>query len=140
MLDIFIEICRDSYVGVNDQNSRNKMTHDICKQLQLLKQHHDRGEDMPDELYAKYISIPAGLLDGANLWPITLCSSYFCTLTIHLKDKVEESGFSMPPLNPMTQKLTQIQGLRIVRTDTVTAFKSLKEGETRVRRLLPHMG
>lgn len=37
MLDIFIEICRDNYVGGNDKKSRNKMIHEIYKQLQLLK-------------------------------------------------------------------------------------------------------
>ena len=140
MLEHFIATCRDDYVGGNDHNSMSKMIHEICKQLQNLKQSHGRGEDTPDELYAKYLSIAAGLPDDANMWSITLCSSYFCALTTSLKDKMEECGFSMPPLNAMSHKSSQIQGLRLVRTAAVTAYKALKEEEKRLRRLFPNMG
>ena len=46
----------------------------------------------------------------------------------------------MPPLNAMSHKSSQIQGLRLVRTAAVTAYKALKEEEKRLRRLFHNMG
>ena len=57
--------------------------------------------DTPDKLYMKYISITAVLPEYASLWSVTLCSVYFSSLTIHLKDKIEEWSFVMPPLSDM---------------------------------------
>jgi len=50
-------------------------------------------------LYAKYIGIISGLPEDANLWSLTLCSTFFSALSTHLKDKMEETDFVMPPLN-----------------------------------------
>ena len=134
MLDIFLEICREDYVGGDDAGSKSKLVHEICKQLSLIKM---TNGDTPDEMYAKYISMVAGLPDDASLWSITLCSSYFSALSINLKDKMEESNFCMPPLNNMSNKASQISGLRLVRTAAVKEHKSLKEEEKRIRRLFP---
>lgn len=53
---------------------------------------------------------------------------------------MEETGFAMPPLNAMTTKLLQLDGLRLIETAAVIAFKALKEEEKCVRRLFPQMG
>ena len=42
---------------------------------------------------------------------------------------MEESNFFMPPLNNMGDKVTQISGLRLVKTVAVKEHKSLKEEE-----------
>ena len=60
----------------------------------------------PDELFAKFLGIIAGLPDNDTQWSITLCSSYFSALTIRVKDKIEEDGFSMPVLNNVPDKQT----------------------------------
>ena len=66
MLDVLLHICKDDYVGGNDAGSRGEMIHEICKSITKLRQDYSmRGvghkTDTPDELYAKYISIVAGL-------------------------------------------------------------------------------
>ena len=53
---------------------------------------------------------------------------------------MEETGFSMPQLNTMTTKLSQLDSLRLVRKAEVIFFKALKEEEKRVRRLFLQMG
>ena len=65
--------------------------------------------DTPDDLYAKYISIVAGLLDDASVWFVNLCSTYFSSLTTNLKDKMEKSSFCMPSLNNMGTKALQVK-------------------------------
>ena len=58
MLDVFIQICRDDYVGGSDTGSRGKLIHEICKSLTNLRQEYtingiDHKTDTPDELYSK---------------------------------------------------------------------------------------
>jgi len=134
MLDIFLEICREDYVGGADTGSNNKLVHEVCKQLGLIK---ISNTDTPDEIYAKYISMVAGLPEDASLWPITLFSTCFSALSTNLEDKMEESEFCMPPLNSMSDKESQISGLRLVRTSAVKEHRALKEDEKRIRRLFP---
>ena len=93
--------------------------------------------NIPDELYAKYISIIAGLPNGASIWSIILCSLSVSSLNTNLKDKMEETFLIMPPLNNMASNTLQIQGLMILRTVTVTSFRAMKEEEKRIRRLIP---
>ena len=40
MLDVFIHICRDDYVGGDDAGSKGKLIHEICKSLTKLKQEY----------------------------------------------------------------------------------------------------
>ena len=114
MLDIFIEICSEGYVGGNNASSKIKLVHKICKHLQMLKQAHvPRGgyKYTPDKLYVKCIIIVTGLPDCVSLWSIILCSVYVSALITNLKDKMEETTFDLPPLNSMGNKPAQIQGL-----------------------------
>ena len=136
MFDIFLEICREDYVGGDDAGSKSKLVHEICKQIGNIKM---TNVETPDEIYAKYISMVAGLPDDASLWSITLCASYYSALSTNLKDKMEESNFCMPPLNQMCDKASQISGLRLVRTNAVREHRALKEEEKRIRRLFPQM-
>ena len=55
---IFLEICREDYVGGDDTKSKSKLLHEVCKQLSLIK---FSNVDTPDKIYAKYISMVAGL-------------------------------------------------------------------------------
>ena len=140
MLDVFIQICRDDYVGGDDAGSKGKLIHEICKSLTRLKQEYNvRGvghkTDTPDELYSKYIGIVAGLPDDATIWSVNLCSTYYSALHNNLKDKMEESDFCMLPLNNMGTKALQIEGLRTVRTSAVTSYKDLNDEEKRIRRI-----
>ena len=64
MLDIFLEICREDYVGGADAGSKNKLVHEVCTQLGLIKL---SNADTPDDIYAKYISMVAGLPEDASL-------------------------------------------------------------------------
>lgn len=73
----------------------------------------------PDNLYAMYICIVAGLLEDDHLWYITLCSLYFYALTLNLRDKMEESYSYISALNDMNTKTLQLDGLRIVRSAAV---------------------
>ena len=45
----------------------------------------------------------------------------------------------MPPLNQMSDKASQISGLRLVRTNAVKEHRALKEEEKRIRRLFPQI-
>ena len=38
MLDVFIEICRDDYVGAVDAGAERKQVHEICKTITELRQ------------------------------------------------------------------------------------------------------
>ena len=78
MLDIFLEMCREDYVGGDDAGSKIKLVHEVCKQLSLIK---ISNVDTPDKIYVKYISMVAGLPDDTSLWSITLCSSYYSALS-----------------------------------------------------------
>ena len=96
MLDIFLEICREDYVGGDDAGSKSKLVHEVCKKIVIIEIF---SADTPDEIYAKYISMVAGLPDDVSLWSVILCASYYSALSNNLKDKMEESNFCMPPLN-----------------------------------------
>ena len=92
--------------------------------------------DTPDELYAKYISIVAGLPDDATVWPLPLCNTYFSALVGPLQDKMEHDNFRMPGLNGLTTKTLQVGALRIIRSAATQSFKSLNDEEKRLRSLL----
>jgi len=84
MLDVFLDIWREDYVGWDKGESAGKLVHKICTKILSLKQ-----ESTPHDLYAKYIDIISGLPEDANLWSLTLCSTFFSALSTHLKDKME---------------------------------------------------
>ena len=64
VLNIFLEICKEDYVAGDDAGSRSKVVHEICKKLGLIKM---AIGDTPDEIYAEYISMAAGLSEDASL-------------------------------------------------------------------------
>ena len=69
MFDIFLCICQEDYVGDKGANSKKKMNFALCKKMTEIKmerRHDKRGIDPPDEVYAKYISFTAGLLQVAS--------------------------------------------------------------------------
>ena len=124
MLDVFMAICWEEYVGAEDVGSKRKLMHEICKIISDLRQEYTvagkrKLTETLDEWYAQYISIVEGLLDDATIWSITLYSSYFSALTASLKDKMEERAFLMPPLNNIHTKATQLDGICIIRVAAV---------------------
>ena len=56
MFDVFLDVCHEDYVGGDKGGSAGKLVHEICKKITSLKQ-----ESTPDDLYAIYIGIIAGL-------------------------------------------------------------------------------
>ena len=38
LLDVFLEVCREDYVGRVDKNARKKLVHPICKNISEIKQ------------------------------------------------------------------------------------------------------
>jgi len=144
ILDMFLHICKEDYIGGNNASSEGKLIHEICKSISSLWQEYNerevgRNSDTPDELYAKYISIVASLLDDASPWYVSLCSTYYSALNNNLKDNMDELSFSMPALNSMNTKALQIEGLRHVRTSAVTSLRSLIDEEKIIRRLFSQL-
>lgn len=64
MLDIFLELCREDYVGGDDTGFKSKLVHNICNQLSLIKM---SNMDTPDKIYDKHIIMVVGLLEDASL-------------------------------------------------------------------------
>ena len=102
------------------------------KNILSLKQ-----ESTPDNLYAKYIGIVAGLPEDTNLWLLTLCSTLFSILLTHLKDEMEETDFVIPALNNQSTNPLQISGLRMVQTAAVASYWLTQTEEKRLRCLFP---
>jgi len=97
MLGVFLAICREDYVEAEDVGSKRKLVREICNLILNIEQEYTapgKGKvtETPDELYAQYIGIVAGLTDDVTMWLITLCSAYFSALTMNLKDKMDEGG------------------------------------------------
>ena len=134
MLDVFFDICHEDYIGGDKGGSAGKLVHQIYKNILSLKQN-----STPDDLYAKYIGIIAGLPEDANLWSLTLCSAFFSALLTHLKNNMEETDFLMPLLNNQSTKTLQICGLRIVQTAAVVSYRVMQEDEKCLRRLFPQL-
>lgn len=87
----------------------------------------------PDALYAVFIGIIAGLSEGASLWSVHICSSFFSVLSTKLRDNMEKGEtFCMPALGGMGTKTLQLEGHRTVRSAVVTAFKKLNDEEERL--------
>jgi len=80
MLDVFLAICCEDYVGVEDVDSKRKLVHEISKIILSIEQEitapgKDKVTDTLDKLYAQYISIVVGLPDDATMWSVTLFST-----------------------------------------------------------------
>ena len=141
MFDVFLYICQEDYVGDISVKSEKKMIIAICKEIADIKmerRHGQRSIDTPDEIYARYISIASGLPDTASKWTITLCSSYYNCLPQSLQDQMDTDGFDMPDLSTQTTKALQLKALRAVRTAAASAFKTLCDEESRLRKLFPN--
>jgi len=72
MLDVFLAIYREDYVGAEDVGSKQKLVHEICKVILDIEQEYTapgKGKvtETPDKLYAKYIGIVVGLPDDATM-------------------------------------------------------------------------
>ena len=86
MFDVFLEICREDYVGTYDGTSNSKMIHEIYKRLSKLRMKwmskfvNRLMKCTPDDLYAEFIGIIAGLREDATVWPLPLCNTYFSAL------------------------------------------------------------
>ena len=125
MFDVFLVIYREGYFGADDGTSDSKMVYEICKRLAKLRMEWRTISnsrlmiDAPDELYEKYIGIVPSLPDGATVWPLPLCNTYFSGLVIPLQDKMEDNYFRMPMLHGLTIKTLQLCALRIVRSVAV---------------------
>ena len=91
MLDIFLKICREDYVGSDDAGSKSKLVHEVYKKIGIIK---ISSADTPEEIYTKYISMVAGIPNDASLWSIILCASYYSALSNNLKEKMEELIFA----------------------------------------------
>ena len=80
MLDIFLEICREDYVGDDDASSKSKLAHEICKQLNLIKMKN--GATL-DKMCARYISMVAGFIgksrksDTNHIFSTEHCVEYY---------------------------------------------------------------
>ena len=60
MFDTFLDICRQDYVELLSGNAVTKLIHEIYKEITTIKierKHGQRCIEIPDEIYAKYISI-----------------------------------------------------------------------------------
>ena len=146
LLDVFLDICRQDYVGRVDTNARKKLVHEICKSisdlLQIRKGPGGRNDEItPDALYAAYIGVIAGLSEDTSLWSITLCSSFFSALSPNLRDKIEEEDtFRMQAISGMSSRTKQLEGLRIVRLAAVKAYNKLNDKRDRMRRMMSELG
>ena len=72
MLDVFLAISQNDYVGEEDVDSKRTLVHKVCKIISDLKQEQNipgtgAMRETPDELFARYIGIVAGLLDDATM-------------------------------------------------------------------------
>ena len=146
LLDVFLDVCRQDYVGRVDINARKKLVHAICKNiadlLQVKKGAGGKVEELtPDALYASYIGVVAGFPEDASLWSLTLSSSYFSALSPSLRDKMEEEEtFRMPSISGMGSKTKQLERLRTVRSAAVIAYKKLNDKRERMSKLMLELG
>ena len=66
---VFVNVCRQDYIGADDIASESKMIHKSCKCIGKLRMEYKAKVgnrmviDTSDELYGKFISIVAGLPD-----------------------------------------------------------------------------
>ena len=142
MFNIFLNICREDYVGTDDGTSDSKMVYEICKKIAELRMEWrtSPGNKLltytPDELYAKYTSIVVGLPDNATVWLLPLCNTYFSALVGPLQDKMDLDNFRMPGLDGHIAKTLQLGALRTNRSAAAQFFKSLNNEEKCLRSLL----
>ena len=73
MVDVLLAICHKDYVRAHDVGPKCKLVHKICKIILSIEQESTapgKGKvmDTPDNVYAQYISIVAGLPDDATMW------------------------------------------------------------------------
>ena len=133
MFDVFLAICREDYIGIDDDTSDSKMVYKICKRLTKLRMEWITNignclmKNPPNELYGKFIGIMAGLTDNATVWPLPFCNTYFSALGIPLQDKNEADAFCMPSLHGLTTKSLQLGALCMFRSAAVQYFKSLND-------------
>ena len=72
MINVFLDVYRAEYIGSYDISAKRKLVHEIRKIILELHQEktlpsRQTSIDTPDNLYAMYIHIVAGLLNGACL-------------------------------------------------------------------------
>ena len=80
IMDVFLDICRDDYVGGVNNGSKKKLVYEICKSILDIRQDYttprnSKAMESPDKLYSRHIRVVAGLPHDVSLWLTTLCSS-----------------------------------------------------------------
>ena len=142
--DIFLEACRDFYVGANAKDSSAKAVHEICKSITSLNQmYYEKGRqvsDTPDVLFGKFVNMASSLPNDATLWSITLCSQFVNSLAVDLRDEMEALQFRMPSLSGQETKKLQLRALQEVRDYAANAYKSLSERANLVKRMIHQQG
>ena len=92
--------------------------------------------DSLDVLFGKFVGLASGLPNDATLWSITLCSQFLNSLAVDLREEMEQQQFKMPLLTNLGTKKAQLEALQIVRDGAVSAFKSLLEHMTLMKRTI----
>ena len=144
MLDKFIASCRNDYVGDDGDADPLTAIQDICDTVAKIKQVYKLGnrtiEDHPETVFQKYLDAVVGLPDDATSWSIQLCSTYYGSLTEEVRNHMLKSKFKMPKVNGgFTTKGKQLQALRSVRASAVSAYESVFEEQTRLKKLMSEM-
>ena len=63
MFDVFLDVCRDGYVGGSLVDSEERMIQEVCRKIEELKMKYKSGNnnrwtmDTLDEFYGKFISV-----------------------------------------------------------------------------------
>ena len=92
MFDVFLHLCREDYVGLDNGTLTSKTVHETCKHIsKLCMDHRPRPgnriiqiQDTADELYKKFIGVVTGLPEDATGWPLSIWNTYFSALVVPL--------------------------------------------------------
>jgi len=142
--DVFLDACRNYYVGLGSDESDIQATHAACKAINKLQQEYKVAgrymKDNPDVLFGKFMDVVPMLPDDSSKWSTQLCTAYFNALTPELKSRMENDGFIMPALNQLNSKKDQIDALQKVREKATSAFKKLKDETDLIRQIMSATG
>ena len=137
--DIFVNICRDDYVGIGYVPDNSQAIQEICKKLNALKMQYTVGSTIktchPNTLFTKFLTLASSLPQNSTSWNIVLCTTYYNSLTESLQNKMREEKFIMPPLHTLTDKSSQLTALRTVKDAASIAYKNILNEELRIQQL-----
>ena len=142
--DVFLDACRNYYVGLGSDESDIQATHAACKAINKLQQEYKVAgrymKDNPDVFFGKFMDVVPMLPDDSSKWSTQLCTAYFNALTPELKSRMENDGFIMPALNQLNSKKDQIDALQKVREKATSAFKKLKDETDLIKQIMAATG